>query len=239
MTKPITLALSAAVVATALSGAAQAQDIYGVGILGLNNQANPSEPYGNNIAVDPDFPGEFDFDSGTTIGLGLGYRISNTMRIEGRLMSHQSDFNDRHVGTGARAGEEYILDGSLSSVTLTVEGFYDIPTQSAVQPYVKAGLGMARNSYDARLGGAGVAAFDAFDGATDGFYDAYSDGKSSEFTWNIGAGASYALGNGAVLFGEYQYVSLGSVQTGQDSFTDGFGVDADVHEVLIGVRMNF
>ena len=122
---------------------------------------------------------------------------------------------------------------------MTVEGFYDIPTGTAFTPYLKAGLGVTRNTYSARLGGAGVAAFDPFDGAADGYYDAYADQTKTEFTWNVGAGASYAVSDKVSLFGEYQYVALGDASTGQDSFTDGFGVDVAAHEILVGLRASF
>ena len=98
---------------------------------------------------------------------------------------------------------------------------------------------MAHNDYSARLGGAGVAEFDAFDGAADGYYDAYADQSSTEFTWNVGFGGNVALNDQFTLFGEYQYASLGDGSTGQDDFTDGFRVDATAHEVLLGVRVNF
>ena len=83
-------------------------------------------------------------------------------------------------------------------------------------------------------------AHDAFDGTTDGFYDAYDDQESTEFTWNVGAGVSYAINKQISLVGEYQYVSFGDASTGQDSFTDGFRVeDAAAHEVQLGLKYNF
>lgn len=229
----------ATIAATALVGAAQAQTFYGTGMLGLSQQGTDSAPYGDNIAADPEFPGAFSTGDGGTGALGVGYDFGNNIRVESRLGLHQSAFDSREVGTGTRAGEEYILDGEIKSKTLTIEGFYDIPTNSAFTPYVKAGLGVARNSYAARLGGAGVAAFDPFDGTTDGFYDAYADQTSTEFTWNVGAGGSVALSDRVSAFGEYQYVSLGDASTGQDAFTDGFEVEAAAHEIVFGLRADF
>lgn len=152
----------------------------------------------------------------------------------------EGSFNDAQTGTGARAGEEYILNGDIKTTTLTVEGFYDFPNASKFTPYVKAGLGVANNDYSARLGGAGVAAFDAFDGAADGYYDNYSDGDSTEFSWNVGVGGSYAISKKTAIYGEYQYANFGDVKTGQDSFTDGFKIDdISSHELALGVRVNF
>lgn len=223
----------------ALAGTAHAEGLYGTALIGQGFQANDAEAYGNNIAVDPDFPGAFNAGDGMGGVIGLGYDFGSNLRLEGRLGFHNAEFDSTRTGTGARNGEEYTLNGELKSKTLTVEAFYDVPTASAFQPYVKAGLGVARNTYAARLGGAGVAAFDAFDGAQDGYYDAYADTTTTEFTWNVGFGGSYAVNDQLSLVGEYQYVSLGNARTGQDGFTDGFTVDAAAHEILLGVRSSF
>lgn len=231
---------TAAIIALALPSATLAEGFYGSAQAGYSSQAEDSAPYGNNIAVDNDFPGAFDNDGSAVGAIGLGYRFNDNLRLEGRLGYRSSDFNDTHYGTGARNGEEYTLNGDISSTTFTIEGFYDFPNSTAFTPYVKAGIGVSRNKYSAKLGGAGVAAFDAFDGTTDGYYDNYADGKSTEFSWNVGFGGSYEMSKTTTLFAEYQYAQFGNVQTGQDSFTDGFKVDdAAAHEVMMGLRINF
>lgn len=123
------------------------------------------------------------------------------------------------------------------STTFTLEALYDLPL-APVTPYLKAGVGVSRNSYSARLGGAGVAAFDPFDGTPDGYYDAYSDGTTNALTWNVGIGASKPLSSRLDLFGEYQFTAIGDAETGQDDFTDGFGIDgATTHAGLVGIRI--
>lgn len=207
---------------------------------GNSEQSTDNEPFGNNIAVDANFPAKFDSGDGSVAGFGIGYKINDRIRIEGRLSRRDGSFNDRKIGTGARAGEEYILDGEIESTTLTVEGFYDFPNQSAFTPYVKAGLGVSDNSYAARLGGAGASDFDAFDGTVDGFYDNYADDSSTELSWNVGLGGTYKLTEKASVFGEFQYANFGDVKTGADSFTDGFKIDsASAQELSVGVRINF
>ncbi|NNC99304.1 MAG: porin family protein, partial [Gammaproteobacteria bacterium] len=207
---------------------------------GTGEQAGNSEPYGNNIAADADFPAEFDAGDGSVVGIGIGYKFNDNFRVEGRLSQRDSDFNDRKIGTGARSGEEYILNGNVESTSLTVEGFYDFANNSSFTPYVKAGIGVSENSYSARLGGAGVAAFDPFDGVTDSYYDNYADGDSSEFSWNAGFGGTFELSESISIFAEYQYASFGEVETGQDAFTDGFRIDdVSANEVMAGIRINF
>lgn len=218
-----------------------AQGLYGSASLGYSTSASDSEPYGNNIAVDADFPAKFDNDTATVGSIGLGYRLNENVRVEGRLAYRKNEFNETQYGTGARNGHDYVLNGELSSKTFTLEGFYDFPNATALTPYVKAGLGVSKNEYSARLGGNYVAAnFDRFDGTVDGYYDNYADGDSTEFSYTVGFGGSYDVSPRVALYGEYQYITFGDVKTGQDSFTDGFKVDdASAHELMAGVRVNF
>lgn len=232
--------VAGALLALGLSLNASAAGLYGSIQLGYSEQASESEPYGNNIAVDADFPAEFDAGDSVVGGVGIGYRFNDNFRLEGRLAYRNSDFNETQFGTGERNGSEYILNGEISSTTLTVEGFYDFSNSSAFTPYIKAGIGVSDNDYSARLGGAGVAAFDPYDGTTDGYYDNYADDSSTEFSWNVGFGGSYDLSDKTALYVEYQYTVFGDVRTGQDSFTDGFKIDdAAANELMVGVRINF
>lgn len=225
---------------TSFSAATIAQEFYIKGMAGKSYQATDSEPYGENIAIDIDFPSKFDAGDGVAGNLGLGYIINKQFRLETSLGYREGKFSSQRFGTGARAGEEYILKGKLESSTFTVEGFYDINTDTAFTPYVKVGIGVARNEYAARLGGAGVAAFDPIDGTVDGHYDGYADKISTTFTWNVGVGASYTVTDKLSLIGEYQFILLGDATTGQDPFTDGFRIDdATAHEVQLGLRYQF
>lgn len=232
-------ALIAALLATTATTSV-AQDFYGTAFLGYNNQITDINPYGTNIAVDSDFPFNWDAGEGATAGFGIGYQLNSNVRIEGRLSHRTSKASENLLGTGARVGEDYTMVTELNSTALTVEGFYDFDTQSAFTPYLKAGVGVAKNKFAAKMGGTTGAFFDPFDGTTDGFYDAYPTETETSFTWNIGFGASYALNDTTTLFGEYQYVSLGDAATGQDFATDGFLIDgATAHEVNFGVRVAF
>ena len=218
--------------ALSISTASYANGFYGTVMVGASSQTEDSQPYGSNLAIDPDFPSAFDSGDGKFGALGLGYRFNSRLSVEARLGVHKSDFNSVRAATGERAGEVFTLDGDIGSRTLTVEGIYSIPTNSAFSPYLKAGIGVSRNKYSLLLG-------QSVDGSATQFYDGYADDTSTEFTWNVGFGASYALNKSTELFGEYQYVSFGDVQTGQDAFTDGFEVDAAANEVSIGLRRNF
>lgn len=235
-----TLALSIALT-LAIPLTTYAENFYGSVFVGAVEHTGDSQPFGQNIAIDSDFPGNFESGSGDVTGLALGYRFNDNFRLEARYGYHDSDFSDRKIGTGSRENEEYILNVGVESKTFSLEGFYDFANDTAFTPYVKAGIGYADNTYSAKLGGQGVAAFDPFDGATDGYYDGYSDGSSNNLMWNVGVGFTYDVSENLALFTEYQYVSFdGEMKTGQDSFTDGFAIDdVQAHEVLIGLKMSF
>lgn len=233
-----------------VTSSAIADGYYGSLQAGISQQSSGSESYGNNIAIDKDFPAEFDNETGKVIGAAIGFKFNNNLRVEGRLAYRNSEFNDKQYGTGTRGGHDYILDGEIESTTFTIEGFYDFENKTAFTPYVKAGFGVSKNDYSARLGGNYVAVdsandtggttFDAFDGTVDGYYDNYSDGDSTEFSWNIGFGGNYTLSKAVSIFAEYQYSSFGDVKTGQDEFTDGFKVDdVSAHELVAGIRYQF
>lgn len=141
---------------------AMADGWYGSAMLGYSQQVSESEPFGSNIAVDPDFPAEFDSGDGGLGAVGIGYIFNESFRVEGRLGVRRGEFRDTEFGTGERAGEEYIMDDDVEATTFNLDGFYDIRTSTKLTPYLKAGLGLSRNEYSARLGGAGVAEFDSF-----------------------------------------------------------------------------
>jgi len=220
-----------------LPSSAVTQDLYVAVAPGFGLQASESEPYGENIAIDADFPSAFGSGDGAAGSVAIGFVLSNMARLEGRLGLHRGTFRETEFGTGERSGEEYILDGRVKSTTFTLEAFYDIP-MDAITPYLKVGVGVSSNSYSARLGGAGVAAFDPFDGTPDGYYDAYPDESTTNFAWNVGVGGSTAIAARFDLFAEYQFMAFGDAETGQDGFTDGFRIGgASAHEGLVGIRI--
>lgn len=210
---------------------------------GYSEQITDSSPYGNNIAQDSTFPSTFDAGDGAIYSLGIGYKFSPDIRFEARLATREGSFTETRDGTGSREGDNYKLDGEIESTTLTLEAFYDFHNDTIFTPYIKAGVGVADNSYSARLGGRGI------DGLADlgfitldsnGYYSEYKDDDSTEFTWNIGAGVSVDINERVEVYAEYQYADLGDVATTLDAFTDGFRIDgATANEFTLGLSVAF
>ena len=239
---PLKIVLAATLFCSA--SATMANDkFYFSAMAGYSEQITDSSPYGNNIAQDGTFPSAFDAGDGAVLSLGIGYHFTPDMRVEARLATREGSFTETQDGTGDRAGDNYVLDGEIESTTLTVEAFYDFHNDTIFTPYIKAGVGVADNSYSARLGGPGIDAladlgFINLD--SDGYYSEYKEDDTTEFTWNIGAGVRVNVNERVSVYAEYQYADFGDVATTQDSFTDGFAIDgATANEFLLGLSFAF
>ncbi|XQF93962.1 outer membrane beta-barrel protein (plasmid) [Pseudoalteromonas espejiana] len=77
---------------------ASAEGFYGTAHIGYSSQANDSQAIGNNIAVDADFPSEFDAGDGSVGSIGLGYQFNPQFRVEARISYHDTDYSESKVG---------------------------------------------------------------------------------------------------------------------------------------------
>ncbi len=177
-----------------------------------------------------DFTG-FEADTGQSYSLGLGYRYNDNFRVETRLTQRNISFDDSVNGFSPMAGTniDIDLDGDVSSLGLSVDAFYDVGNYGGFTPYVKAGIGVAQNTYSADLY---VPAFDrSF---------SYPEDEITNMTYNVGFGGSYAVSENIDIFAEYQYTYLGEVATAKDSFGDRFvNEDFSVNEFSIGMNYSF
>ncbi|MBU4000722.1 MAG: outer membrane beta-barrel protein [Proteobacteria bacterium] len=85
-----------------------------------------------------DYAGELGFDTGYLVGVSVGSTIMDTFRVEGEFEYRNSDVQ----ATGLE-GED-----TLKTMALMVNGYYDFKTDSALTPYVGAGIGYARHDVD-------------------------------------------------------------------------------------------
>lgn len=239
---PLKIALATTLLCSATATMAEDQ-FYFSALAGYSEQITDSSPYGNNIAKDDTFPSAFDAGDGAVYSIGIGYKFTPAIRFEARLATREGSFTETQDGTGSRAGDNYVLDGEIETTTLTFEAFYDFHNDTIFTPYIKAGVGVADNSYSARLGGPGIDAladlgFINLD--SNGYYSEYNEDDSTEFTWNIGAGVAMDINDRVAVYAEYQYADFGDVATTQDAFTDGFRIDgATANEFLLGLTVTF
>ena len=108
---------------------------------------------------------------------------------------------------------------SMENASVMLNAYYDINTGTKFTPYVGAGIGYSH--LKAKI------------------HDVdYSESKSANnFTWQIGAGVSYALTDNLALDAGYRYTDAGDVKLHTEDSVNKF--EAQSHEFLLGARYTF
>ncbi|MEP4379038.1 MAG: outer membrane beta-barrel protein [Alphaproteobacteria bacterium] len=173
------------------------------GLVGLN-KANDSDIDGAGIAA------EAEFDWGPAALVGIGFDYSSNWRAE--------------VEAGYRDGDVDSISGTASSgdsdaLSLIANVFYDINIDSVFEPYVGAGLGLARVS-------------------ADGFSPVSTtsiDDDDYGYALQAAAGVAYPLNERLKLTVDYRFLS---VQDLDYTTASGVGVEADYndHAIFVGLR---
>ncbi len=86
-------------------------------------------------------------DFGYGIGLAVGHEWGNSLRADVEVVYRTSDLDKITTGGFGLAGSS-TLTGSVSSLGVLVNGYYDFDLDWPVDPYVGAGLGFARVEVD-------------------------------------------------------------------------------------------
>lgn len=215
-----------AIIALALPSLALAEGYYVEGAIGANF-GDSVDGYGN-IA---DFTG-FESDTAPSFHLGTGYALNDNLRLGVRYSYRSSDFSDTQNGFSpmANGNIDTTANGDFKSHAILLEGAYSFDTGTAFSPFVKAGIGYARNSFE--VGSLDVPAFNTS--------FPYGKNSTNNFAWSLGVGVDYALSEQTTLFAEYQYTDLGEVSTQNDAFGDHLGTDHyRTSEINVGLRINF
>jgi opacity protein-like surface antigen len=186
-----------------------------------------------------------DFGKAVALDVGVGYRWNEWFRSE-VFFSYRPDFRFDGLSNFAQL-EPAIHQGvraDAESTSLMVAGIVR-PTSLfgagkwSVDPFVMAGMGMARNRIDSMV-------FTFPDTQT-----VTPNGSYSGFAWTVGGGFSYALGKNVELEIVYRYVDLGEVKTDvgtmnilnrstgeiiNDAITiNGTKADLTTHEALLSI----
>lgn len=97
-----------------------------------------------------------------------------------------------------------------------VQLYYDIPTRTAIRPYLNAGAGLAYT-----------------DISFENEFETFSRDKTS-FAWNVGAGLGISVSNRLSFDLGYRYFNAG-----KPKYFDDISVKTDGHEGYFGVRFSF
>ena len=156
------------------------------------------------------------FDAGIAIGYDFYAKHNIPVRAEFEYAYLGEDKGDVSFYDGA---EWIAADFKVSSHLFMVNAYYDFMKDSAINPYIGAGVGFASVHTKAHATGAGASA-----SASD---------SSTEFAWQIGAGVAYNFTSNLAADLQYNYTSVGD-------FNDSFSTDdLSYSRLTLGIRYTF
>ena len=155
--------------------------------------------------------GQFDNDPAFVVNGAVGMEVKQNIRVEGEIGYHRNGA-DRTTTS---------QDFNFSMISFMANGYFDIPTQSPIKPYVGGGLGVG-------LAGASEDTLDTSDSDLVG-------------ALQLMVGVGYDISPKATLTFGYRYFMTTdpdfflNVQSGPDFFETEF----DSHDFLFGARFKF
>jgi outer membrane protein OmpA-like peptidoglycan-associated protein len=168
----------------------------------------------------------------------VGYRFSPLFRSDVTLdyipSLHVSGHNSLLTGVSNSA--------DLSALVGLLNGYLDLDglkpgMLGPLQPYLTAGLGIARDD----LGRTTYSATGLPSGAL-----TQNGSTRTNFAWGVGAGVGYALTSNLTIDLAYKYLDLGEMRTGSVGTVFGASIattpikaDLQVHTVMLGLRFAF
>lgn len=193
-----------------------------------------------------------DLEEAFVVGGAIGWDFGNSFRIETEFrrrspntknetlfgLNEANSVNDMGMPLADISGNTFNYDGSLRSSSLMANVYYDFDrTGLPITPYIKGGAGIAFNKVETQLD-ATLAVADQF-GAT--FNNVvFNENSSTDFAWNIGAGLSIPISQGAMIELEYLHADLGNATTQFDALGDAIRFsDIESDDFTIGLRIKF
>ncbi len=254
--KKLPLFLLASAAAMALSGAAQAQTYVGVSVGGAlpSDSKNKGEftsavpattvaPIYAAIPADTPLSWTTEFDTGYNISGQIGHRFDGGFRVEGEFNYNRAGIKTHKgvtVGTtdisavdasvltrGATAGATVgtVVDsgiGKQESYGVFANAYYDFNSGGSFQPYVGAGVGGQKVKFDYRPSNIDV-----------------GQGSSTNFAWQLMAGATYKIGPGMEIYGQYNYRDSGKTKMELDLLPADLNAKSKQSIFSLGLRIPF
>jgi opacity protein-like surface antigen len=219
-------------------------DWYGSVSASYLNVGGDLEFFGNTASVYGGTP-TIDMDDGGRLSLAFGIKAPQGWRLEGDVgyLTLNSDA-DQVFGLDDRAEDSFSVDAEIESLVFMLNGIYDFDIgNQKILPYVKAGVGVARNKATQALLDVNYVApiWDGsiFEGESLTGY-AYPEGEVTEFVWNVGAGLRLQLSRKFSLAFEYGFTDLGEAVTGTDENGDALGItDLNTQQLTLGLTYDF
>lgn len=181
------------------------------------------------------------FDVGYNFAAQVGHRFDNGFRLEGEFAFTRANIR-RHSGVtvggtnidgtdasiltrgptvGSTVGQ--VVDsgiGSQRGIAGFVNAYYDFNTGGKFQPYLGGGVGIQETKFDYRPSNIDV-----------------GQGKETNFAWQLMAGATYKMGPGFELFGQYNYRDGGKTRMNLDLVPADLQAKSRQSLVSVGFRI--
>jgi opacity protein-like surface antigen len=147
---------------------------------------------------------KLDIDSGVGFSGFVGYKFTG-FRVEGEAMYSSNSFSGitarTPVGTNTETARLFGTTGSIGNISnfaVMLNGYYDVPTGTAITPFLGAGVGYGTSNVSGitniTLFGQNVSPVPA-------------GGSSSGIAYQLKAGANYALSSNNDVYVQYRYLN--------------------------------
>jgi len=190
---------------------------------------------------DPQVFFDLDIDSTAMAGIAIGRSYGNGWRAEAALnMFGSTNFSGPWSYTIPEInGPHADMEGSVRSVALFANGYYDFATGGRATPFVTAGVGVARNT---------MGDWTRINLAEDAVRRTFQGASNTDFAWSVGLGVALDVGPvkgsaPAKLELTWRYFDLGSVSggttplNGSGSPTEALNFDLSDQVISIGLRI--
>ncbi len=156
--------------------------------------------------------GSFEPDNAVNFAGALGLRFNKNFRMEAELSYRSADIENADIsGTGSTD-----VDGDFNTTALLLNGYYDFNVKNwKTQPYVTAGLGIARHSGSINDSNA---------------FTQNVDDTDYNFLWNVGTGLKYRVKDNFAWTAGYRYLD------GADFDLGNTEIDYSAHEIRVGLE---
>jgi opacity protein-like surface antigen len=252
--KKLSLFLAASAASLALSGAVHAQTYVGVSVGGVlpEDSKNKGEftsdvpattvaPIYGAIPTGTELAWTTEFDTGYNISGQVGHRFAGGFRVEGEFNYNRAGVKT-HRGVSVGGADISAVDASVLTRGATVgatvgtvvdsgigkqesygvfaNAYYDFNSEGSFQPYLGGGIGGQKVKFDYRPSDIDV-----------------GQGSDTNFAWQLMAGATYKIGPGLEIYGQYNYRDAGSTKMQLDLVPADLNAESKQSIISLGLRI--
>ncbi len=166
------------------------------------------------------------FTLGGGLAGGYDFWVQNSVPLRAELEFSMRGNSETSWDTGGSRFSS--AKGTWNNSTLFANFFWDFHNDTALTPYLGAGLGLAFNytGYDFKLQNGDTVSM---------------DDRFTNFAWNVGAGASFSVTDNLAIDASYRFMGLGynELSTNYGGKKYEVGNDPYNNEFALGVRVSF